>query len=165
LDNDFYAVEGQFVLAAGPAACADSADNDGDGLTDFPDDPGCTDASDDFEQSPALPCDDGINNDDGDLLIDMEDPGCRDPAWHTEGPACQDGMDNDADGTVDFDGGISIWGYPIKAADPDCIVQPARDTNERPKRCGLGIELAVLLRVLLGLRRRAHRRTLSLSRL
>lgn len=32
-----------------PAVCADGLDNDGDGLTDFPDDPGCQDAADSDE--------------------------------------------------------------------------------------------------------------------
>ena len=34
--------------------CSDEQDNDGDGLTDFPNDPGCTSASDTTEQNPTL---------------------------------------------------------------------------------------------------------------
>lgn len=35
--------------------CADNVDNDGDGLTDFPNDPGCANATDDNEANPAPP--------------------------------------------------------------------------------------------------------------
>ena len=53
-----------------PPACSDGVDNDGDGLTDFPDDPGCWDAASIIE-SPQ--CQDGINNDPGqDGLIDFD---------------------------------------------------------------------------------------------
>ncbi|HZJ49516.1 MAG TPA: DNRLRE domain-containing protein [Actinomycetota bacterium] len=43
------------VTTAGttPPQCSDGLDNDGDGVTDFPDDPGCTDAQDDDETDPA----------------------------------------------------------------------------------------------------------------
>jgi len=62
------------------AQCNDGIDNDGDGLTDFPADPGCTDANDNDETdaSPAAQCSDGIDND-GDGLTDFPaDPGCTD---------------------------------------------------------------------------------------
>jgi hypothetical protein len=60
--------------------CNDGIDNDGDGLIDFPADPGCTDANDDdeFNAPPVAQCADGIDND-GDGLIDFPaDPGCVD---------------------------------------------------------------------------------------
>jgi|GEM_PF-655477 len=43
------------VTTAGttPPQCSDGLDNDGDGITDFPGDPGCTDAQDDDETDPA----------------------------------------------------------------------------------------------------------------
>lgn len=54
-------------------ACRDGVDNDGDGLTDHPADPGC--ASPDSELEIPL-CDDGFDNDlDG--AIDLTDPECR----------------------------------------------------------------------------------------
>ncbi len=56
-------------------ACSDLADNDGDGKTDFPADPGCTSAADDDETDPFQPPPD---------------------------PACSDGADNDGDGKTDF---------------------------------------------------------------
>jgi len=60
-------------------ACDDGLDNDGDGLIDHPDDPGCRGTGSDVED-PA--CDDGLDND-GDGLIDFpDDPEC-DAAWDT----------------------------------------------------------------------------------
>lgn len=41
------------LLPDPPAACADGLDNDMDGLTDFPNDPGCQDAMDPDEYNPA----------------------------------------------------------------------------------------------------------------
>lgn len=43
-------------------ACSDGIDNDCDGLTDWPDDPGCSGPDDDDEHG-TLECDDGIDND------------------------------------------------------------------------------------------------------
>src|SRR4030067_213116 len=43
--------------------CLDGLDNDGDGLTDYPADPGCTDRYDASERDLSLPCDDGVDND------------------------------------------------------------------------------------------------------
>jgi hypothetical protein len=58
--------------------CSDGVDNDGDGQTDFPNDPGCESANDDDETDPAAPeCSDGIDND-GDGKTDFpNDPGCE----------------------------------------------------------------------------------------
>jgi cysteine-rich repeat protein len=64
--------------------CLDRLDNDGDGLTDHPDDPGCVDDYDLSERSPLLACDDGVDND-GDGLTDFpNDPGCDDPLDNSE---------------------------------------------------------------------------------
>ena len=61
---------------ASAAACEDNADNDGDGFTDYPSDPGCSSYSDDDELGTNA-CDDGVDND-GDQLIDYpNDPGCE----------------------------------------------------------------------------------------
>jgi hypothetical protein len=105
--------------------CDDQLDNDGDGLVDFPDDPGCT-APDGETESPA--CDDGADND-GDGRIDDADPGCPFPAALLEDPVCDDGLDNDGDGEVDF-------------ADPHCTA--AWPYSEHGS-CGLGAELVGLL--------------------
>ena len=134
--------------------CSDGIDNDGDGLTDFPSDPGCANASDTSEQDAGLPCDDGIDND-GDNLIDLQDPVCLVPTWPTENAQCQDGFDNDGDGHIDFDGGESIYGVPIFPADPGCLF--FWDTRETPGLCGLGPELALILPLLGWARRRRPR--------
>jgi hypothetical protein len=131
-----------FELLQVTLVCADGLDNDGDGLIDLAD-PGCDDASDDFETSAALVCDDGLDND-GDTLVDSADPGCDDPLDTSElGSAqCDDGVDNDGDtfadsadpgcegptdpselGLVECDDGIDNDGdlaidYP---ADPHCV--------------------------------------------
>ena len=50
--------------------CSDGLDDDGDGLVDFPDDPGCDDALDRSERSDLIACDDGLDND-GDGAFDF----------------------------------------------------------------------------------------------
>lgn len=55
-------------------ACNDGIDNDGDGKTDYPNDPGCASSTDNDERTGAA-CDDGSDND-GDGKIDMNDAGC-----------------------------------------------------------------------------------------
>ncbi|MGQ0698774.1 MAG: OmpA family protein [Panacagrimonas sp.] len=64
------------VEVVAPAAiCADTLDNDGDGLIDFPGDPGCS-AADDTDETDPPQCSDGKDND-GDGLIDFPgDKGC-----------------------------------------------------------------------------------------
>ncbi|WP_080522433.1 glycoside hydrolase family 5 protein [Methyloprofundus sedimenti] len=57
--------------------CSDGEDNDGDGLVDFPEDPGCSSSTDSTETDPAsAACADSIDND-GDGLVDYpDDSGC-----------------------------------------------------------------------------------------
>jgi cysteine-rich repeat protein len=130
-------------------ACGDGHDDDGDGLTDYPQDSGCANASDTSERGPSRQCDDGLDND-GDGLVDYpSDPGCA-LAIGIEAPACNDGLDNDGDGKIDYDGGPG-GGTP----DPECLGRPAQN-RERPKLCGLGFELPLLLLPLLWWR--GHRR-------
>jgi glucose/arabinose dehydrogenase len=62
-----------YELRAEAPECSDGYDNDGDGLFDYPNDPGCSRASSTNEQ-PL--CDDGFDNDrDGET--DLDDPQCR----------------------------------------------------------------------------------------
>ena len=76
--------------------CDDNDDNDSDGETDFPDDPGCSSADDDSESpNPTTPpptdtqCNDGIDND-GDRDVDYpNDEGCvglTDDTENSDGP-------------------------------------------------------------------------------
>src|SRR5579871_5690245 len=79
--------------------CQDGIDNDGDGLIDYPNDPGCfapeqNSEEDDCPSGPNCPqCGNGID-DDGNGIIDFSggDPGCMsaaDPLEFTENPnAC-----------------------------------------------------------------------------
>ncbi|MBX3250310.1 MAG: VWA domain-containing protein [Myxococcales bacterium] len=102
--------------------CSDEIDNDGDGLIDFPADPGCTSFDDNDETSAE--CSDGIDND-GDGLVDWPaDPECsgpRDPTGESGPPQCSDGIDNDGDGLTDF------------PADPDCASATDRIEGARPQ--------------------------------
>lgn len=117
-----------------PQACADGLDNDGDGLVDYPADPGCTSADDNDESNPPPPkqCNDGLDND-GDGKVDYpQDPGCSDlddnDETDTPPVECNDGLDNDDDTKVD---------YP---ADRGCT--SATDTSEfnTPVQCEDGID-------------------------
>jgi len=106
-------------------ACSNGLDDDGDGLTDYPADPGCTGSSDTSEREASLPCDDGIDGD-GDGQVDFPmDAGCMSPGWESESPACSDAVDNDGDG-------VSDW--PL---DPGCAYPS--DLSEEAD-CGDGID-------------------------
>jgi lysophospholipase L1-like esterase len=143
--------------------CSDGMDNDGDGFTDHPADPGCA-APDQFREDTV--CQDGIDND-GDGLVDFGfDPGCQYAYSETEWTKCNDGEDNDGDGLIDFDGGLAAGLPPGSAPDPQCTSAGAPAgwrNNEAPPptgpSCGLGPELLPVL-ALLGLsgRRRRQRR-------
>jgi hypothetical protein len=126
------------------APCEDGEDNDGDGMTDFPDDLGCTSESDDSEDSlPEPQCKDGRDND-GDGKKDYpNDPGCF--ATHQDDevddcpdgpscPQCSDGKDNDMNGQTD---------YPNDSA--GCTA--ASDTDEytqNPVACGSNVQIKKL---------------------
>jgi len=87
----------------GTSACSDGEDNDGDGKTDFPDDPDCTSPGDP-DEGHTPECADGADNDgDGDTDFGA-DLGCSSLLDDSEagGPACSDGVDNDGDGKTDF---------------------------------------------------------------
>jgi len=101
------------VSSTGPA-CSDGIDNDGDGLIDYPSDPGCSSG---IAGTEAPQCNDGIDND-GDGLIDAADYGCSAESDGSEAPnpQCSDGIDNNGNGKID---------YP---ADPAC--SSSRDGNE-----------------------------------
>jgi hypothetical protein len=63
------------------SACSNGEDDDGDGLTDFPADPGCANPGS-VRENPQ--CNDLADND-GDSLVDLADPGCQNnPARNRE---------------------------------------------------------------------------------
>jgi hypothetical protein len=72
-----------WVAVAPAPQCSDTLDNDGNGLIDFPADPGCLSAEDDRE-APDPICSDGLDND-RDRRIDFPaDPGCASALDQTE---------------------------------------------------------------------------------
>ncbi len=147
-----------FVRLANGLPCVDGLDGDGDGLIDFPSDPGCNAFDDLSENDDALRCDNGID-DDGDGNIDLADLGCFDAFSPTENPQCSDGINNDpgSDAGIDFDGGASQnGGVAIAAADPQCTT-PTRG-SETPNACGLGFEAVPLLAGIGYAMRRVRRR-------
>jgi cysteine-rich repeat protein len=96
-DGNTIAGDGCSPTCAVENECQNGIDDDGDGLADFPNDPGCADAADFLEISAALPCDDGLDND-GDTLVDFPaDPGCASPLDPTETSP----PDSDGDGVAD----------------------------------------------------------------
>jgi hypothetical protein len=76
--------------APAPLACSNGLDDDGDGVSDYPDDFGCADAGDGSERGAGLPCDNG-DDDDGDGFVDFPaDPSCKSVVWISESrsPVC-----------------------------------------------------------------------------
>jgi hypothetical protein len=83
---------GGTVCVAG--LCSDGYDNDGDAITDWPNDPGCDDVLDNDETDPVMTpeCYDGADND-ADALTDFPaDPGCEDTADDLELDQCLPGL-------------------------------------------------------------------------
>jgi len=109
------------VLVGPCPACANGVDDDGDGYTDFPNDPDCFESTD-TDEGPNNACSNG-EDDDGDGKTDWpNDPGCTDAYDNTEAdpailPECADGIDNDGNGATD---------YP---EEPGCFA--ANDNQER----------------------------------
>jgi hypothetical protein len=94
------------------------------------------------------------------------DPGCKTLGSFLENPQCQDGRNNDGQLGIDFDGGASLdidpqdglideefnpATPPVGAPDPQCT---AAWKNKEARGCGLGFELALVLPLLMALRRR-----------
>jgi len=99
-----------FALAvyAAHKQCNNGADDDGDGLTDFPNDPGCSSNNDNSETSSSLVCDNGQDEaNDADTLADFRlvngDPGCTSAGdTNEQDGACDNTFDDDLDGVTDF---------------------------------------------------------------
>lgn len=81
---DLFAYRSQILAIIDQPSCSDGLDDDGDGLTDYPSDPGCTNALDSSERGASFECDNGID-DDGDGFLDFpNDPDCLGPTDETE---------------------------------------------------------------------------------
>lgn len=96
------------------AACNDKTDNDGDGYTDFPSDPGCSSKKDTSELNPEIECDDGVDND-GDNDIDYNDGGCSGPTDDDE-TNCGDEV---CEGGETQENCPEDCGYPDSCSDTD----------------------------------------------
>ena len=97
-----------FAAPRAVKACRDGSDNDGDGYTDWPDDPGCQNKNDNSELNLNIECDDGSDND-GDDDIDMNDGGCSSPTDDDE-TNCGDGV---------CEGGETSGTCPADCGEPD----------------------------------------------
>jgi hypothetical protein len=73
----------------------------------------------------------------------MLDPGCPFPGAPTEATECDDGIDNNGDGRIDFD-------------DPHCS-RHWPYWEKTPSPCGIGAELVLVIPVLGWWRRRTSR--------
>jgi hypothetical protein len=73
-------------------------------------------------------------------------------------PACANGVDDDGDGAIDWDGDPQGLGAGPAPADDGCAGRPERDSESRARGCGLGLELGAILPALLALCARARRR-------
>jgi hypothetical protein len=131
--------------------CQDGIDNDGDGLTDFPTDLGCSGPAD---LSEKRECNDGFDND-GDGLTDFAggDVGCPTTNSTVEDPQCDDGRDNDGDGKLDWDGAGTGTPDDYCGGVASIVVEAPPQSGGA---CGVGPELALLLPLLGALRRRAR---------
>lgn len=96
------------TVAAAPKKCNNNIDDDNDGLTDWPADPGCSTRNDNGETSPSLVCDNGADAmNDADALADFRlsggDPGCAGVTDTSEiDGQCDDTVDNDGDTFIDY---------------------------------------------------------------
>ncbi|MDO8339323.1 MAG: sialidase family protein [Candidatus Burarchaeum sp.] len=104
------------VYAPGAALCNDGNDNDGDGLTDYPTDPGCSSRKDTTETG-TIACDNNAD-DDSDGKTDYKlngsgDPGCTGASDTNERGTllCDNGADDaDADSLSDYPNDLGCTG-------------------------------------------------------
>jgi hypothetical protein len=83
---DLFAYSNDILPLIDQPDCGDGLDDDGDGLIDYPNDPGCTDALDPDERGAIYECDNGIDDDQDGLIDFPEDDGCVAATDETEAP-------------------------------------------------------------------------------
>ena len=123
--------------------CWNQLDDDGDGITDYPFEPGCTGKGDDDEADPRQPpaCGNG-RDDDMDGVVDFPaDIGCAargdlDEEDPRNRPQCSNRIDDDRDNVTDYpnDPGCAAAGDP---SERDDAVPPACNNEEDDDRDGL----------------------------
>jgi len=112
------------VVLAAPKKCNNSIDDDNDGLTDYPADPGCSGMNDNSETSSSLVCDNGLDeSNDRDTLADYRlsggDPGCTSTTDSSEVDGeCDDLSDNDLDTHADFNDDSKCISYSDSSESP-----------------------------------------------
>ncbi len=140
------------------AACDDGVDDDGDGFADYPDDPGCTSASDDSEADPAeAPECANSADDDADGTVDYpDDPGCAAAADDSEIDVCSAGGDDVTDITIAGSASGSTVGqgddYTVPclgSTAPEVVYLvklPGDATTLRFSLCGSSYDTAIVVR-------------------
>lgn len=124
---DLHAYRDDLLAVVDQPDCDDGLDEDGDGLTDFPDDLGCASAVDASERSDSFVCDNGIDDDLDGLTDFPSDPGCVvgiDLSEKGTTDQCDNGLDDDGDLAIDFpfDSGCLHPSNQIEAPEPGISV-------------------------------------------
>ena len=83
---DLFAYRNDILAIIDQPDCDDGLDDDGDGLTDYPDDPGCIDEFDTDERGASFECDNGIDDDTDGFTDFPDDDGCLHPTNSIEAP-------------------------------------------------------------------------------
>ena len=116
--------------------CSDGIDNDGNGLTDYPQDSGCSSGNDNTEYTaaPATQCNDGIDNDGNGPIDYPADLGCTSGSDTTESgyvtTQCSNTLDDDGDGNIDLaDTGCTSTADTTEYPNPQCSDGADNDLN------------------------------------
>jgi hypothetical protein len=138
--GDLYTVQstGEITRIGSPSLeCADGIDNDGDGLIDVANDPGCTSATDSSERDSDLPCDDGFDNDRSGAIDFPADSGCSSPTdttEYTQGNLSPSESDDDNAKSGGGSGGACGFGFEIAFFLPPMLAW--RNRRRERKRSG-----------------------------
>ena len=122
------------AVFAAPKKCSNGLDDDNDGLVDYPNDPGCSNAQDNTETSSSLVCDNGLDeSNDRDTLADYRlsawDPGCTNATDSSE-------IDGECDDNIDSGDRDTL----SDATDPGCT--STSDQTETDGECDDNVDSA-----------------------